>query len=184
MLRFVVRQRGTPEAIARGMALGMVVAFSPTIGIQLLMVLLLATMVNANRLSAVVPVFLTNVFTVPVVYGFTYAVGNLMLPGRFRSNEKVRAILWEFTRKVRQQEFSSWHETFTEFFRLGNDLFWPMLVGGLVVGVLGAAISYPVTLWAVHRFRSRRKALLQRRAWQRKARRGEETAVPRPDEEA
>lgn len=164
LLRFLVRQRGSPEAIARGMALGMVIAFSPTIGIQVVLALFLATVINANRLAAVVPVFATNIFTVPVVYGFTYAVGNRLLPGRFRSAETVRGILWDFSRKVRGQEFSGWGETFSEFLRLGNELFWPMVVGGLVVGVAAAAVSYPATAWAVRRYRLRRRILLAERA--------------------
>lgn len=184
MLRFILRQRGSPEAIARGMALGLIIAFSPTVGIQLIMALLLATMLNANRLAAVIPVFLTNVFTVPAVYGFTYAVGNLLLPGRYRSTEKVRRLLWEFSRRVRHGEFASWHETFSEFLRLGNELFWPMLVGGLAVGLVGAAVSYPATVWAVRRYRRRRKLLLQQRARDRAVPGLEAAAAPVRAEEA
>jgi uncharacterized protein (DUF2062 family) len=55
-LRWLVLLRGSPEALGRGMAIGTVVAFTPTLGIQIPLALFLTTIANANRPISIVPV--------------------------------------------------------------------------------------------------------------------------------
>lgn len=174
LLRLAVHSRGTPEAIARGVAIGILIALSPTIGFQVVLALVLATLLRANRIAALVPVFLTNLATLPPVFGFTYMVGSRILPGR--PPEKVRALLLRIAGRMRQHEFYNLPEQFREFVRIGRDLFWPMLLGGLIVGAACAALAYPATLWVVRRLRRRRSLRLAgRRAG------GRPACHPRPD---
>ena len=60
ILRSVVRLRGSPRAIAGGLAIGVFVAFMPTRGFQMLFAAFLATLFGANRPAAVLPVWITN----------------------------------------------------------------------------------------------------------------------------
>ncbi|HSH69514.1 MAG TPA: DUF2062 domain-containing protein, partial [Deferrisomatales bacterium] len=79
--RWLFQLRGSPEAIALGVAIGVFVAFTPTAGVQALLALLLATLLGANRPAAVAPVFLTNPLTALPAFTLTYRAGLLWVPG-------------------------------------------------------------------------------------------------------
>jgi hypothetical protein len=81
VMHWLVGLRGSPEAIARGLAIGLFVAFTPTIGVQLILAAALATLLGASRAAALVPVWITNPVTIPPIYGFTYMVGSWFFPG-------------------------------------------------------------------------------------------------------
>lgn len=161
----VVRQRGSPEAIALGVALGLFIAFSPTIGIQLILAFLIATLCNANRLAALAPIWITNVFTAPPIYAFTYGVGIWLIPGR---QPPVKGQIQTFIRRLTRHDFYSAHEQFNEILEISRDVFIPLLIGGLVVGLAAAAVGYPLTLWTVRAYRARRSRRLSLRALNRK----------------
>ncbi len=161
-LRYVVHQRATPEAIARGMAIGLLITFTPTVGIQIPLAILFATLLNANRLSAILPVWLTNVLTVPPTYAFTYWLGAHFVPGKRLG---FREVLEKFTHKVDKHFFFELHKHFAEFLKVSRDLLIPMTIGGLIVGAVAAAIGYPLTLRWVRRRRARRSEQIRRRAF-------------------
>ena len=52
MLTRFVRLRGLPEEIARGMALGIFIGMTPTMGLQMPIALVFATILKENRLAA------------------------------------------------------------------------------------------------------------------------------------
>jgi hypothetical protein len=161
VLRYIVHQRDTPEAIARGLAIGLVVTFTPTVGIQILLSWLLATLFNANRMTAILPVWLTNVFTVPPTYAFTYWLGSHVVR---TSSESPWTVMTALAKRMNRHEFYLFHRHFREFFELGRDLFVPMMVGGLMVGGVAAAIAYPLTLRWIYRRRARHTERIHARA--------------------
>ena len=63
-LRRIVYSRSSTPSIAAGVALGVFIAFTPTVGLQMLIAALLATAFRVNVLAAVVPVWITNPLTV------------------------------------------------------------------------------------------------------------------------
>jgi len=162
----MLKQRGSPEAVAWGFAIGMFVTFSPTVGFQIPLSLLLATLLNGNRLAATIPIWLTNVFTVPPVYSFTYKLGAFFLPPERAL--PVRQILDDMKDRIVHRGDYSFGEQFRAFAGLGGELFYPMLIGGALVGLVGAAISYPLVLRWVRRHRLRRSLRLQQRAAERR----------------
>ncbi len=54
-LRSIVTLHGSPEAIALGTAIGVFIAFTPTIGFQMLLGAFVATLVGASRPAAMIP---------------------------------------------------------------------------------------------------------------------------------
>lgn len=131
----------------------MIVAFSPTVGFQALLAVGLATLVNANRPIAVVPIWITNPLTMVPIYAFTYWVGRFFWTGP-PPREVARALRGSLEEV---SELGSWamREQLDVFLGLGLDVFVPMAIGGLVVGVVAAGISYPLTLRAVVALRRR-----------------------------
>jgi len=135
---------------------GMVVSFTPTIGFQTLLALALATILNVNRPVSIVPTWITNPITAVPVYGFTYYLGSFFWPGP--EAETVWRALREASLRLENLDFLELGRQLDVFVGLGIDILAPMLIGGLLVGGVAAAISYPLTLRLVIRLRARRRA--------------------------
>ncbi len=154
-LRPFLSRHGSPEEIAGGAALGFAIAFTPTIGIQLLMAYFIATSLRVSRAAALIPIWITTPVTAPPIYTFTYMIGQRITGGPSPSEARDK-----ITRLVRQIDE---HDTFDlaarlrEALSLGNEIYWPMMLGGLLVGGVAALLAYPITLHAVRRFRTYRE---------------------------
>ncbi len=155
-MRHILRLRDHPEAIARGVAAGMLVAFSPFFGLHIVLGLLLASLVRGSRLASLPPLFVTNLVTAVPIYSFCYRVGAALIPGR---PDKIRA----FIEQNLANESQGWMDRLRTLAAQGWDLLGPLVVGGLVVGGLAAAISYPLTVRLVRRYRLRRSRKLRAR---------------------
>lgn len=68
-----------PHRVALGAALGMFVAFTPTIGFQMVIVLALAALFRANKLVGVPLVWISNPLTIPPIFYAGYWLGRRLL---------------------------------------------------------------------------------------------------------
>jgi len=163
--RRLMRLEGSPQAIAMGMAVGVLVAFSPTVGFQMIIAGFLAAALRANPAPAVAAVWITNPLTIPPIFAATYSLGRLFWPGR---HIDIHAVLSRFVHDLSRLEFYELFSQFRELLELGVDVLVPMFIGGLIVGVAGGAVSYPITLALVTRARrlieQGKQRLAQRRA--------------------
>ena len=158
----MLRLRGTPDAVARGFAVGLLVAFTPTIGLQLILAAAIATLLRASRPAALIPVWITNPATIPAIYTFTYNVGSWFWRGPVPSLFHA-----QLDKVVERISNSRWHELgerLNAHLEFGADIFVSLWIGGILVGGIAAAVSYPLV-------RSATKRLLLRRA-KRRAHRG------------
>ena len=164
-MRWLWRLRGSPEAIGRGVAVGLLVAFTPTIGFQTLLALGAASLVNANRPAALVPTWLTNPLTAAPVYGFTYSLGSVFWPGPAPAT--VAAAMINAARELESLDFLELRAQLDIFLALGRDVFIAMWIGGLIVGGIAALIAYPITVRTIVDLRAmrakRRQARRERR---------------------
>lgn len=159
MWRGVIRLHGSPDEIALGAAIGTVVAFSPTIGLQIVIAAFLATLLGGSRPAAILMVWITNPLTIPPVYAFTYALGARFWPGVDQPFHQAYQVLRRLT--VELGTHDSWElvEHFKEVLSLGMSMLGPMTIGGLIVGGIAAAIVYPTVRYAVIRYRLLRDRL-------------------------
>lgn len=67
------------EALARGLGLGLFVAFTPTIGFQMIIVCVLIVFIPGNLPIALAASWVTNVFTAGPVYFFEYRFGKWII---------------------------------------------------------------------------------------------------------
>ncbi len=138
--RRVFASLSTPHKIALGGAIGVFVAFTPTVGIQSVISVSLALLVKANPIAAYFPVWITNPATIPVIYYFNTRIGAGLLG---RASE----LNWEYFRSINIDNF---------FDKLLNML-WPLTVGSVLVGLVAGALSYPLFYYAAAAFRKRRE---------------------------
>lgn len=82
-----VRIRGNPREIALGFALGIFIGMSPSMGLQMPMVVFIAALLKWNKISSVLGVWITNPITAPFIYSLTYVTG-----ARLLSYEKIQHI--------------------------------------------------------------------------------------------
>ena len=158
---WLLRLRGSPHAIALGVAVGVFVAFTPTYGIQMLLAPLIATFLGGNRPASIPPVWITNPLTMPACYAFTYWVGST-----FWSGPPVREV-YEAMRETlaRLATFDVWEifDQFSAFMNMLRDILVPLCIGGVLVGLVAGGISYVVTREALRQFRDYRAERRRRR---------------------
>jgi len=168
-LRSMVRLHGSPRDIALGAAIGIFVAFTPTIGFQMLIAAFLATLVGANRPAAIIPPWITNPITIPPIYGLTYWLGTFFHPGP--SVAEVYRRLVAVVASIGQLSLYAFHRRLGELLTVGADVFIAMTIGGVLVGLFCGGLTYPLVLWAVTRYRRRRQRRRMLRVLQRADRR-------------
>lgn len=153
----------TPHRIAWGVALGTFVCFTPTIGIQILLYVAVASVVRANRVSGMPILFLSNPVTALPLYYSEWWLGATILHGsaegdgqrlidaleRLQANDMADT-LWSW---------AYWRDLTFSILDLGVEI-W---IGATVIGVLASAPVYFVAKRAVVGYR-RRKASRQSEA--------------------
>jgi len=157
----IVRSRHPPEYTARGVMVGLAVALTPTVGIQMPVVFLVWLLMHRfrrawdfNLLVALAWTWLTNVFTAPPIYYMFLVTGRLMLGrwDRIRDYDTFSARLGSTLNAE-----VGWFETLWVYM---HDLFEkfgaPMFVGALPWALLGSWLGYRWTLGLIRRMRERR----------------------------
>jgi hypothetical protein len=137
----LLRIHGTPREVALGFALGIFISLTPTFGIQMLIAFLLATFLKWNRISAIIGVFLSNPLTAPFIYTGTYLAGLTFWPYPAPP----------FPGQVISLTF------FKELVQQTPDLLIIMSIGGAIIGIPAALLSYIIILNLVNRYRGHLK---------------------------
>ena len=133
------RLQDDPRKIAGGMALGVFIAFTPTIPFHMVGALALAAVLRVSPVTAFLGIQICNPLTIPAIYLAAYKVGQFLL---YRGKPLV------------------FPETFS--FEAWMGVLWQggvaLQVGGVILAILPAVVSYFLTLWIVQRYRRRKMA--------------------------
>lgn len=145
LLRHILMLDDTPHSIALGTTVGMFIGMTPTVGIQMILVMLFGLLVKRlfsfNRVAALITVYLSNPLTMVPIYYFNYWVGTFFVGGSVTRDE--------FAAILHYDGFAEWRETIVALF---VDVGWPLIVGSLVVASVCAAITYPAMHWLLDWF--------------------------------
>ena len=143
LLRRILTLDDTPHSIAMGVTVGMFIGMTPTVGIQMLLVVIVAALTSPffrfNRLAALLTVYVTNPITTVPVYYFNYKVGTLFVEGNLTRQD--------FERILEPRGLS---ELWDGFVALFVEIGTPLVVGSLIVATVCSAVSYPAIRWALH----------------------------------
>ncbi len=144
----IIWSRSTPHQVALGTAIGFIVGWSPTIGLQMAIAVPICLALRANPLAALPPIWLTNPATAVPIFGFNYWVGRLILGG-----PTLRQFEHEMKDVFGAIKTEGVRESLHQLFQLGKEIFWPLMLGsGLVGAALGLA-GYVVVYWLVSHLR-------------------------------
>lgn len=123
-IKDLVRVRDTPEALARGLAVGFFFGVSFFWGLQIALAVLVSHMVRGNKVVAAAMTAVSNPLTTLPLYSLCYFIGHLVVGG-----------------KDKLPDFTSVH-SIQEFLALGPHFFITMLVGTTLVGIVGGVVVY------------------------------------------
>ena len=144
----VMRQRGTPEQIAAGVAIGAFMGLAGPPGLQTITAFALAALFGCNRLAAVLAVWISNPFTMPFIYWAQLNIGSWITGIRVRDVfPTTPEQFWAFVTNIHTH---------------GRAVL-VMFVGMLVTGVITAAAIYYPARGAVITFRQRKEERRQRK---------------------
>ena len=144
VFRWTIRLRGSPQAIAGGFSLGLFIAFTPTIGLQIVLAVFLATALNLNRPAAVLAVWITNPVTIPAIFSLNYWLGSLFWKGP--SVSVVSHRLFELASQLKTLDLWAITDQLSAVAELGVDVIVPLILGSIIVGTLSATLSYVILL--------------------------------------
>jgi uncharacterized protein (DUF2062 family) len=163
VLRWILKLRSSPRAIAGGLGLGMFIAFTPTVGIQIILAIIAATLCNVNRPAAIAPVWITNPFTVAPVYTFNYWLGTLIWPGPPLA--EVKELFVNLGTALTHLQFWDMKEAILAMLQIGMEILIPLLIGSIEVGIVLGVLTYIISLKLLSFFFTRRieKRLLNNR---------------------
>ena len=126
-----VREKGTPEYVARGWAIGMFVGFAVPFGLQLVVSVPLAFLLKGSKLGSVVGTMTTNHFTIFVIYPFQCWMGSYLI-GKPLS---FSAISSKLELVIQNQDYET-------LFGLGKDVIAAFFIGGFLLAFISAPICY------------------------------------------
>jgi len=132
--------------IALGAAIGVFIAFTPTIGFQMLLVLLATAAVRANKVAGLPMPWITNPVTIVPMYSLNYYIGWLLVGG---------PDLKEFERQMVEQVSLNlpWVDWVHNWWRLMIEVAEPLWVGSVVVGVICGLLTYALMYYLITGYR-------------------------------
>lgn len=133
--------RGEPKEIAAGLALGVFIGMTPFMGVQAVTAVFLAALFRINKVAAAAGVFITNPFTAPFIYPVTYLAGSFIYHPDSAGDPAVLMSSGAFWRLLEK----------------APDILLTLVIGGVVLGIPLAVLSYRVSLSAILKYRERLK---------------------------
>jgi uncharacterized protein (DUF2062 family) len=151
------RRPGTPEFIAKGFAIGMLLSFTPFIGIHFIGAIALAWILRADAIAAAFASLIINApLSFGVIFPLTYRVGKAFLNLQPRLHSTQMDTFEELSKQM--WPITSWDH----FVKIFWELFLPMTIGGFIIGVPFAIGCYYIVKKTVFVFKEKRKIILER----------------------
>ncbi len=122
-----------PHRVALGAALGIFVAFTPTIGFQMIIVVALASLFGANKLVGVPLVWISNPLTIPPIFYAGYTLGRVIL-GWQRLSRRWWSELAEPP--------EGWWATTVFYWNRAAAIAAPLWLGLVLIGGCAAVLTY------------------------------------------
>lgn len=150
-----------PHRIGRGVAAGIFVSFTPLFGVHFLAAIGIAWLIGGNIFAALLATFIGNPLTTPLIAVLSVSLGRWILG--VEGDLGPQAIVSEIARATGEVgsnvlalvggRAAEWGDLRS----FAADIFLPYLVGGIVPGLVAAAIGHYLTLPVVRAYQKRRE---------------------------
>lgn len=131
--------QGSPASLARGTAVGVFIGLAPVMPFKSMLILAITVAARSSTVAALaVCTLICNPLTYLPLYYLAWLIGDLLLPGRAR---------WEMLQAmVGQMREASLAQAMSLAGRMGLDMGLVLLVGGVVLALPLAIVSYLAAL--------------------------------------
>ncbi|HLB25246.1 MAG TPA: DUF2062 domain-containing protein [Nitrospirota bacterium] len=145
------RLNDTPEKVAGGLAVGVILGILPTFGLGVIIAVFIAGPLKVNKAAAIIGTFVMNPWTSPFFWGLSYLAGSLALG--YSLPETIAVI------KMLKTHGDLWENI------LAQRLLLPYVIGNAIVMASAAACFYVGGLYGVKAYRAaKKKRLIKKRA--------------------
>ena len=134
----------SPKVIAFSFSIGAFLAFSPFYGLQTLTALLIAVVFRLNKISAIAGTLVNNPWTMVPIYTADAVCGFFVL-GKSLSDIPKFAI----------DDFTN----LSQFLHKVVSIFYPLLIGSIIVGMIAAVSSFFIVNFLVTKKRKHQKLM-------------------------
>ena len=143
----IVREKASPEYIARGWAIGMFYGCFIPFGVQLVCSIPTAYFLKGSKIGASVGTLITNPVTILFIYPVQCWVGGKLI-GRSLSYEKVEASMMQVINHK-----GPWYEGYRALAEEGLDIILSFFAGGALLTLIMVPITYFFVLYIIRRYR-------------------------------
>ena len=155
----------TPHKISLGMSCGIFASFTPLFGLHFLIAGLLSYVLRANVVASLIGTFIGNPITFPIITVFNLKLGEWILGSSEYSSDdggKVFEGFLDFIFLIYKSFFtegSIGENSVPKINEFLNGVFIPYSLGGLILGVLIATLSYFLLRPLVSTYQRKRDSL-------------------------
>ena len=147
LLHRVLHADDPPHQLALAVAIGVFITITPTVGVQSILVVLVAWLLGANKLLGVPVLWISNPITIVPMYYGCYKVGVLLT-----QTDGVDPAWWQ----ALADPPPGWIGGITFYWSRFTEVAVPMWVGCLVVAAIAGPISYVIAYRTIRFYRLRR----------------------------
>ena len=140
----LLRLKGQPQVVAKGLAVGVFAGCFPFLGLQSVLGIILATVFKGSRVAAIAATWISNPLTYVPIFIFNYKIGKILLG-------------------TQDTTLPLDLESLTAFKELGATFAFTLLTGSFVVGTILAVITYFYSLAILERWHSKRQRSKKRK---------------------
>jgi uncharacterized protein (DUF2062 family) len=145
----------SPARIARGVAIGIFIAWTPMIGFHIVMTLAASFLLRANKVAALVAIWINNPFTIVPMFYPGYRLGHRIVgvvrPEAASSMADMKELIERFTSArdflTNFHRLDFWHEVLDLLVKIGVELWIGCLILGTIAAVLGYFAAYGFVIW-------------------------------------
>ncbi len=156
-----------PHKIARGVAAGVFVCFTPFFGFHFVLAIALAFVMQGNLLAALLATFFGNPLTFPIIATVSIELGSWMLgmqhalplPQLVEAFSRASLELWRNFTAIFTEDVTQW-DRLADFY---HRVFMPYAVGGIIPGVITSVLAYMMTRPVISAYQKARIKRLKKR---------------------
>ncbi len=143
LLQKISSLKGTPYAIAAGVACGVAVSFTPFVGAHMLIAAFTAWLIGGNIVGSAVGTLAGNPWTFPIIWPAIWETGRHILGGAYlqRKDADFELLFHQLSNALKNFDFSL-------FF---SDV-WPILLPMIVGCIPFYAAAWVLSYWGIRRY--------------------------------
>ncbi|MDF1615282.1 DUF2062 domain-containing protein [Desulfurivibrio dismutans] len=139
----LLRLKGDPYSLARGVTVGVGVGIIPIVPLQTLIILIVAPLLRGNSIAGIISgLLVSNPFTLLPQYYLSWKIGKLIYPVDVTWSRVQETLEYALT----GGNSATLGERLTAFGHLGYESIAILILGGLILAIPLVLIAYPLSL--------------------------------------